>query len=71
MQRILLAFWVRYMKVEVQVQRNFLRFWTLLLEDLGTDTTKFLDLLNPVTCVRKHRYKDVRDVHSFQNRPGS
>jgi len=54
------------MKVEVQVQRNLLRFWALLPEDLGTDTTKFLDLLNPVTCGRKHRYKDLRDVHAFQ-----
>jgi len=54
------------MKMEVQVQRNFLRSWARLPEDLGTDTTKFLDLLNPVTCGRKHRYKDLIDVHSFQ-----
>jgi len=66
MQQILLAFWVSYMKMEVQVQRNLLRFWALLPEDLGTDTTKVLDLLNSVTCCRKHRYKDLKDVHTFQ-----
>jgi hypothetical protein len=66
MQRILLAFWVRYMKMEVQVQRDILRFWALLPEDLRSDTNKFLDLLNPFTCGWKHRYKDLRDVRSFQ-----
>jgi hypothetical protein len=54
------------MKLEVQVQPNLLRFWALLPEDLGTDPAKFLDLLNNVTCGRKHRYKDLRDVYSFQ-----
>jgi hypothetical protein len=54
------------MKMEGQVQRNLLRFWALLPEDLGTDTTKLLDLLKPFTCGRKHRYKDLRDVDSFQ-----
>jgi len=56
MQRILLGFWVSYMKMEAQVQRNLLRFWALLPEDSGTDKTTFLDLLNPATCGRKHRY---------------
>jgi hypothetical protein len=72
------------MKMEVQMQKNFLTFWSLLHEDgsagstkiltfcglspvdLGTDTTKFIGLLNPVTFGRLNRYEDLKDVHSLQ-----
>jgi hypothetical protein len=37
-----------------------------LPEDLGTDPTIVLDKLNPVTCGRKHRYEDLRDIYSFE-----